>query len=132
MIKSDKLEAKDQQASRTPGPDSINNYCVSFVDLLGQREVLKGQGLVPRFKNPDEEKQFLNDVVRGSVGAIYNLQRQASQIIETAHNEQRSTDSPLRASLAPAQQRDWDEMFTSEVQTQRWSDGLVFFSSLGN
>ena len=36
----------------------VFNYCVSFIDLLGQRNAAKGQGLLPRISSEAEDKAF--------------------------------------------------------------------------
>jgi hypothetical protein len=105
-----------------------HNYCISFIDLLGQREALRGQGLLPIFKSDDDHKRFIN-TLKGSIGAILRLQSRANDML--AEGEKDRPDSKLRASLPPEKQTVWDEMSRSKVSTQRWSDGLVSFVSLG-
>ncbi|QJR10718.1 hypothetical protein DSM104443_01787 [Usitatibacter rugosus] len=113
------------------GPIQIHNYCACFIDLLGQRDALAKESLVPKFATPEDEANFIA-TVRKTVGALYVLQDRASVMLQTAHDLQRSLDSPLRASLPSAQQAEWDLMFPTDVRTQRWSDGLLLFASLGN
>lgn len=111
-------------------PDILaGNYCVSFIDLLGQRAALKGQGLLPPFESEDERKK-LNAILRESIGAIIKLQSQAKDMLDGIINP--STESPLRATLPPEQHPIWDEMQRTQVTTQRWSDGLVSFVCLGD
>lgn len=105
------------------------NYCVTFIDLLGQREALRGQGLLPPF-NSEEERQKLNDILRNTIGAIVKLQEQAEDMLAPILKP--NPDSPLRAALPPDQHATWDEMHRTRVTTQRWSDGLVSFLSLGD
>lgn len=106
-----------------------SNYCVSFIDLLGQRDALRGQGLLPPFGSEDERKK-LNELLRNSIGAIIKLQKQAEDILAGVLKS--NLDSPLRATLPPEQHATWDEMHRTRVKMQRWSDGLVSFVCLGD
>lgn len=105
------------------------NYCVSFIDLLGQRAALQGQGLLPSFESDDERKK-LNAVLKESIGSIIKLQNQAEDMLQGIL--QPNPESPFRAALPPEQHTLWDEMQLTRVTTQRWSDGLMSFVSLGD
>ncbi|MDE1943707.1 MAG: hypothetical protein KGI47_11270 [Betaproteobacteria bacterium] len=105
------------------------NYCVAFVDLLGQREALRDQGLlIP--PQTDEQRKAFREVLRNSIGAIIKLQESAEEML--APILQQNLDSPRRAALQPEQQLIWDKMLHTRVTTQRWSDGLVSFACLGD
>ena len=104
------------------------NYCVSFIDLLGQRDALRGQGLLPPFES-EEERKKLHEILRNSIGSIIKLQKQAEDMLEGLKP---NLDSPLRAALPPEQHATWDEMQRMRIKTQRWSDGLVSFVCLGD
>lgn len=106
-----------------------HNYCISFLDLLGQRRAMHGQGLLPSV-DTTEGKQAFRSVIRDSIGAIFRLQRGADEMLRGALD--RDPNSPLRLSLQDAQKEIWDEMHKTCIQQQRWSDGLVFFASLGD
>lgn len=106
-----------------------SNYCVSFIDLLGQRDALRGQGLLPSFKS-EEERNKLHEILRNSIGAIIKLQAQAEDMLAAVLNPNRN--SPLRGTLPPEQHTIWDEMQRTRVKTQRWSDGLVSYVGLGD
>jgi hypothetical protein len=108
---------------------TIHNYCVAFIDLLGQRDAMRGQGLFKGFESAEQECAF-KSVIRNSVGAIYRLQKSAEDLIAPALTP--NPNSPRRAALPPALHAEWDEMQRTEVKTQRWSDGLVCFASLGD
>lgn len=110
-------------------PLQAGNYCVSFIDLLGQRAALAGQGLLPPFQT-EAELNTLSDTLRKSVGAIIKLQKQAEDMFEPLLGGR--LDSPFRAALPLELQAQWDEMQTTRVKTQRWSDGLVSFLCLGD
>lgn len=102
------------------------NYCVSFIDLLGQRALLDGQGLLP--SNEEEQKRF-DEILPKSVGAILHLQEKAEEILNPFLNRR---DSPSRDALPQDQQAVGDEMLATRIKTQRWSDGLMLFHSLGD
>ncbi len=107
---------------------SVANYCVSFIDLLGQRDALRGQGLLP-IVSSESEKQELIAILRASVGSIARLQTQAADLMRASSPK---PDSILRATLSHEQKIVFDEMLHTKVKTQRWSDGLVSFASLGD
>ncbi|NOY73700.1 MAG: hypothetical protein GXP14_15270 [Gammaproteobacteria bacterium] len=105
------------------------NYCVSFIDLLGQRDALKDEGLLKAFESDTEEKRFIN-TLKESIGAITKLQSRADDLLREAQKDR--PNSPFRATLSQQQQTIWDEMLRERVSTQRWSDGLVSFVNLGD
>jgi hypothetical protein len=105
------------------------NYCVSFVDLLGQRKALEGQGFLPIFKSDQEKKDF-NKVIRNAIGSIYNLQSDVQRMLRPFLRLRKN--SPIRKSLPPELQAEWDEMQKTRITTQRWSDGLVNYVNLGD
>lgn len=105
------------------------NYCVAFVDLLGQRDALRGQGLLKLPDSEDHHKAFY-DILRNSIGAIIKLQEQAKEML--APILEPNLESPIRAALPPEQHAIWDEMQRTRITTQRWSDGLVSFACLGD
>lgn len=116
-------------SDNSEGPLQAGNYCVSFIDLLGQRKALEGQGLLPAFET-EAERSELNATLRKSVGAILKLQKQAEEMLQPLLSPRQ--DSPFRAALPPEHHALWDEMHITRVKTQRWSDGLVSFLCLGD
>jgi len=102
----------------------ISNYCACFIDLLGQRNALKGQNLLPAFGN-DAEKEKFTAVLQQSVGAIGRLQKHAEFFREGL-----VLPVSLRDSLNEEEQIIYDEMKSPRPKQQRWSDGLVFYHSL--
>lgn len=110
-------------------PLQAGNYCVSFIDLLGQRKALESQGLLPLVKTEAEHSQLI-ETLRKSVGAIVKLQNQAKEMLTPLLSPRQ--DSPFRAAFPPEQHAIWDEMGFSRIKTQRWSDGLVSFLCLGD
>lgn len=107
----------------------FHNYAVGFLDLLGQRAALQGEGLLPVIQNEDDRKKFI-DKARSSIGAIVDLQHAAERMIGAEDGAVRG--SKFRAKLSDAHQRMWDEMLQRRLSSQRWSDGLVYFLDLGD
>ena len=103
----------------------VFNYCVSFVDILGQRDALKGQNILPDVRNEDTKKEF-RAVVRNSVGAIIKLQELADTF-----RQGYSKPFPTRDLLNKEEKSLYDKMKAQKPKQQRWSDGLVYFSPLG-
>jgi hypothetical protein len=119
-------------SSDTNKPDRewvAHNYCVAFIDLLGQRDAMRGQGLLKLMESDDELKAF-HDVLRNSIGAIIKLQERAEDLL--APVLKKNLDSPRRAALSKDQHEIWDEMNLTRIKTQRWSDGLMTYVSLGD
>jgi len=106
-------------------PLNIGNYCVSFIDLLGQRLEYKNEDLVPEFKFPEEKEQFISKL-RNTVGRIYVLQRASQSFLNAAVGYK----SPLREELPSNLKPIYDELKKVRLKEQRWSDGLVYFISL--
>lgn len=107
----------------------VHNYCVSFIDLLGQRDAMRGQGLLKPIESEEQRKEF-HDVLRNSIGAIIKLQERAENMLAPILKQ--NLDSPRRAALPPEQHAIWDDMQRTRIETQRWSDGLVSFVCLGD
>lgn len=103
----------------------IANYCICFIDLLGQRDEYKGEGLLPPFKTSEEKDQFV-EKIKKTIIPIEDLQKLAKSTLAFAeYNE-----SPLRKSLPDNLKATYDQMNEINIQEQRWSDGLVYFVSL--
>ena len=118
---------KESPSSEPDNTLTASNYCVSFIDLLGQRNILSGEGLLPYFQSEEEKKNWVLKKLRESVGAIDQLQRDAKDFLQAA----RSTNShALLTSLSPEVQDELSEIENFTVKTQRWSDGLVSFVCL--
>jgi hypothetical protein len=107
----------------------VQNYCVAFFDLLGQRVALEGQGVLKPFAS-DGEREAFHRVLRNSIRPIIKLQESAETLMTSMLRPNK--ESRLRASLSPDEQKTWDEMQATTIGTQRWSDGLITFSSLGD
>lgn len=99
------------------------NYCACFIDLLGQRDAMKGEGLLPDLQSVDGEKALV-EKIRSSVGAIALLQENAEYF---------NRDFPeisIRDSLDDDEKEIYDNLRSNPVRHQRWSDGLVIYSSM--
>ncbi|MGE0558014.1 MAG: hypothetical protein AB7E73_03385 [Burkholderiales bacterium] len=116
-------------AKKAPEQWNAHNYLISFIDLLGQRDALKGQGLLPIFETEADHQTFIG-TLKDSIGAILGLQTRAADMLRESQRDR--PESPFRASLSTEQKALWDEMLRSRVTTQRWSDGLVSFVCLGD
>lgn len=103
------------------------NYCIGFVDLLGQREEYKNEGLLPNFAS-EQEKQAFNQKIRNSINPIFTLQHDAETMMKTAL----PPNPELKKELSPEHYEIYVKMKQTNIKRQRWSDGLVFFSSLGD
>jgi hypothetical protein len=104
----------------------VYNYCTGFIDLLGQQEEYKNEGLLPQFASEEERKEFLQKIKR-SIGAIFDLQQTAENMLKVALNP----TSRLKKTLPPELHNSYDHIQKTRVKRQRWSDGMVFFVSLG-
>ncbi len=105
-----------------------HNYCVSFIDLLGQRDAARGQGLLPIIISEEEDKAF-RQILRKNIGGILQIQRDVEAMVKALSP---NPNSPLRASLTDEEKVVWDEIQQKSVNTQYWSDGFVRFICLGN
>jgi len=85
---------------------NVGNYCVSFLDLLGQRATLRGQTLLPPTKSENEKKER-HKTLRSSIGSIAAMRRRAEDMIKAS---QPRPDSELRAQLSSEERELWDEM----------------------
>jgi hypothetical protein len=67
----------DTQTTRSKeGGFACHNYCVSFIDLLGQRDAMRSQGLLP--SDPTQLIATFRDSIRG----IVNLQQEAETMLK--------------------------------------------------
>ena len=100
----------------------ITNYCACFIDLLGQKDALNGQSIMPEINTQIEKDDFLA-IVRKSVGAIERLQIQAQKL-------RQNKGATIPEQLTAQEKALFIEMEKVVAKQQRWSDGLVYFSSL--
>jgi len=103
------------------------NYCIAFLDLLGQREEYKNEGLIPFFTS-DQERETFNQKIKNTIGAILSLQKYAETMMKTA-----LTPSQERKMAFPPKYHEiYDKILQTNIKHQRWSDGLVLFTSLSD
>ncbi|NQV69266.1 MAG: hypothetical protein HQ498_04490 [Pseudohongiella sp.] len=101
----------------------LQNYCMAFVDILGQRDAMRGEGLLPAFEKDGDEEKF-RARIKNSVGQIVRLQEAAKHYL---------VDRPelsIRDQLTEEQREAYDESKRLRMKQQRWSDGLVLYTSM--
>lgn len=101
----------------------FGNYLVAFVDLLGQRNALRGQGVLPPLSTPEEVAAF-KKIATESIGAIAGLQRQARNLIEGYNS---ASLHHLKEHLPQQVHGFLDDIDSCQLIQQRWSDGLVYY-----
>jgi hypothetical protein len=111
-----------------PGSPALvpTNYCISFIDLLGQRDALRGQGLLPAITTETGNTPY-DRVIQDTIVPILQLQRDVEDMVKTVSP---NLDSPRRMSLSEEERGIYDEMQLKRVKTQYWSDGFVRFVRL--
>ena len=107
---------------------SAGNYCISFIDLLGQRDAFRGQGLLPT-TNSGPDGTAIDRVLRDTIGPTLQLQQDVEAMMKAVSGD---LDSPRRLSLSTKERAVYDEMQLKRVKTQYWSDGFVRFVCLGD
>lgn len=118
-----------EASSAKPGDLKAFNYCLGFIDLLGQRDAVRGQNLLPTLVT-EEDKEAFQATIRDSIVAIRGLQTQAETMLGGLIDG--SIDSTFRERLSEKEQPIWDEMQRTKIIRQRWSDGLAIFVCLGD
>jgi len=96
----------------------VSNYAAVFIDILGQRDSMKGCGLVP-----DNKDDFLA-VAKKSIGVISQLHSSFNTFYESL------TKATMNLKI-PEEHRDkYSHLQAATLKFQRFSDGLVVFISL--
>lgn len=100
------------------------NYCVGFVDLLGQRVSLRNQHLVVPSADDPKHADFVQ-AIRSSVGAIIKLQEDTRAFLERSGRSFRPPplDSEEKRTAYEAMRR-------THRKEQWWSDGILLYASL--
>lgn len=98
----------------------FNNYAAVFIDLLGQRNALRGCGLLP-----DQLEEFL-PFARKSIGPIVSLHDDFRQFYESLQ------DQPDPSVVAPENREKYLRATKTALKFQRFSDGLVAYLSLAH
>ncbi|WP_202369642.1 hypothetical protein [Pseudomonas sp. MWU318] len=102
----------------------FSNYCACFIDLLGQKNSLADQNLVPTDEDTQAQLDF-ERIAKESIGAILRLQRYA----EIFRNKPNSSLFDI-SKLEPEQLELYRKMSSAKPKQQRWSDGLVYYHTL--
>jgi hypothetical protein len=121
--------ANDVAQEAVPPNPTAFNYCVLFVDILGQRNEFRDQGWLPPHETEDQKKAFIKKL-RQTVGRVMAVQRRVDAMIAGAVND--DPNLPFRLSLAPGQRKVWDDMQRIRILKQNWSDGVVSYANLGD
>src|SRR5438445_6514274 len=103
------------------------NYCISFIDLLGQRDALRGQGLLP-MTNAGADSTAIDRMLRDIIGPTLQLQQDVEAMVKSVSG---NTNSSRRLSLTEGERSVYDAMQLKRVETQYWSDGFIRFVCLG-
>ena len=101
------------------------NYAVCYIDLLGQRDALKGQALLPDDHDTPDGREKLISTLKKSIGSIVSLQESSEQFIKGSEIETDLFDHIPSEHISLAK-----KMRKSIVQVQRWSDGLMLYTPL--
>jgi hypothetical protein len=106
-----------------PDKDTIifGHYLVAFVDLLGQRDRLRKLDSLPSDKISPEYSDFV-DVVKGTIGAVDDLQKTASKYFNSFTKNE--NNNPL--DLLPS----FSKLNKTKIKFQHFSDGLVIYVPL--
>jgi hypothetical protein len=103
------------------------NYCISFIDLLGQRSEYRNEGLLPAYQSVADKELFKRKVQR-TIGRVHLLQRISDTMLKAAL----AYKSPAADKLPSDVRHIYDEIKEVRLKRQRWSDGLVSFVSLAD
>ena len=101
------------------------NYAVCYIDLLGQRDALKGQALLPLDHDEPGGREKLLSILKKSIGSIVSLQYASEQFVAGSDKETDLFDRIPKAHAELAK-----KMRSSIVNVQRWSDGLMLYTPL--
>src|SRR5688572_14518529 len=100
------VEPDEARASMAEPVSTAYNYCVSFIDLLGQREAMRDQALMPILTS-DEDRGRFQKILNASIGAIYRVQEDAKTILAHSAAVDRR---PTKRQFTPEEAAAWEEM----------------------
>ena len=100
----------------------VQPYIAAFVDLLGQAEEMAKIPLFPK----DVEITQTQVAIQGSIGAVKKLQENFSEYFTQYARSSHPTSIP------PEQIHLYDHMSKIGIKTQRFSDGIVFFTAVNS
>ncbi len=101
----------------------LQNYCMAFIDLLGQRDAMRGEGLLPLFQSEGDEGKF-RERIKESIGQVVRLQENVAGFLRDR------PELSIRDQLGEEERRVYDESKRLTMKQQRWSDGLVLYTSM--
>lgn len=104
----------------------LANYSACFLDLLGQKKAMDGQSILPEAQTPDQYQELIR-LVKSSVGKIVSVQKHAEEMLASMESL-RAPPEPLDAAKLEL----WNQLREQNTTTQRWSDGLMVFTCLGD
>jgi hypothetical protein len=96
----------------------VNNYAAVFIDILGQREELKGCGLLP------DNKDEVILIVKRTVGVISRLHSQFEEFYSALTRQATGLQIPEE------RRQEFINLQATSLKFQRFSDGLVVYISL--
>lgn len=96
----------------------VNNYAAAFIDILGQREELKGCGLLP------DNKDEVVSIVKRTVGVIGHLHSQFERFYTALTSRETGMQVPEE------QRQEFINLQATNLNFQRFSDGIVVYISL--
>lgn len=97
---------------------TVSNYAAVFIDILGQRDGMKGCGLVP------ENKEEFLVAAKKSVGVISRLHSSFDTFYKAL------TENITNFQIPEGDREKFTHLQTTKLKFQRFSDGLVVFISL--
>jgi hypothetical protein len=98
----------------------VSNYAAAFIDILGQRDSMKGCGLLP-----DNKEEFIK-IAKKSVGVISQLHSSFDTFYKAL------TENTTNFQIPEEHREKFQHFQTTKLKFQRFSDGLVVFISLAN
>ena len=110
----------------SPREIGFGNYLVAFLDLLGQRDAMRGQGLLPVLQS-DSDREAFTRIAIASIGAVVMLQKTSEEIFR---GYERHNITHLAKLLPVDAQGLLQDLNAGKISTQRWSDGLMHYYSM--
>lgn len=97
----------------------ISNHAAAFIDLLGQRDQLRGCGLLP------DNKDEVISIARKTIATVRKLHSSFEDFYSAL-----TTDRVIRIEVPDGQRCELDKLQRIGLKYQRFSDGLVIYLSL--
>ena len=100
-----------------------SNYCAAFLDLLGQRDAMRGQGLL-LIDDTGEPNPSTKEAMRKSVQQILSFQTDTEVFLNVDY------EPHFPDELSADEKTTLLNIHTQKMKRQRWSDGLVLYASM--